>query len=92
MLEKLFEQFVPSVPSAKNQRVQPEAPYIKGVPPVPPVPSEKTETEIIAELEVETYPRHVTCWTPAGNSMAVLAKDAGHEAFLLMMNPPPLPV
>lgn len=46
--------------------------------------------EIIAELEAETYPRHVTCWTPAGNPMAVLAKDAEHETFLLMMNPPPL--
>lgn len=45
--------------------------------------------EIIAELEAETHPRHVTCYTPAGNPMAVLAKDAGHEAFLLMMNPPP---
>lgn len=53
---------------------------------------------IIAELQAEAandgrpiefiaYPRIVTSWTPAGNPMAVLAKDSEHEAFLLMMNP-----
>ena len=56
------------------------------------------KSQIIAELqseaandskptEVITYPRLVICWTPAGNPMAVLAKDAEHETFLLRMNP-----
>lgn len=50
--------------------------------PVKPIP-------IPDEAKDITYPRLVTCWTPAGNPMAVLAKDAGHEASLLKMNPKP---
>ncbi len=36
-----------------------------------------------------TYPRLVTCWTPAGNPMPILATGPEHEAFLLTMNPRP---
>jgi len=59
------------------------------------------KAEIIAELQAEaandsssteaiTYPRIVTCWTPAGNPLTILATDAEHEAFLLRMNPKPV--
>lgn len=94
MLEKLFEQFVPSVPSAKNQGVQPEPAYIKPVPRVPSVPPEKSETETIddvgsgIEAAVYIYPRFVICYTPNGKGLQVLAKDTETEAFLLRANPP----
>ncbi|MEQ1560404.1 MAG: hypothetical protein ABL933_15895 [Methyloglobulus sp.] len=35
------------------------------------------------------YPCHVTCYTPMGNPVKVMATDADHEAFLLEMNPKP---
>ncbi|WP_411727165.1 hypothetical protein [Methyloglobulus sp.] len=43
---------------------------------------------IVAALEAETYPKQVTCHTPNGKAMQVLAEDAEHGAFLLRMNPP----
>jgi len=48
------------------------------------------ETENDGKTEAITYPRIVTCWTPAGNPLPILATDAEHEAFLLRMNPRPV--
>jgi hypothetical protein len=55
--------------------------------------------EIIAELEAETaphlganpepYPKLTDCYTPNGGLIRLMAKDAGHEEFLLRMNPKP---
>jgi hypothetical protein len=39
--------------------------------------------------EAAAYPKPVTCHTPAGNPVQVLATDPGHEAFLLRVNPKP---
>lgn len=54
------------------------------------------KAEIMAELEAEAtnkakaaYPRYVTCWTPNGTALRVLADGEEHEAFLLKMNPEP---
>ncbi len=55
------------------------------------------KAEIIRELQAEAinepsstlYPRLVTCWTPDGNPISILAKNAEHEAFLIKMNPKP---
>ena len=50
--------------------------------------------EIIEQLKAEAeavitiYPRFVTCYTPNGKGLKVMAKDAEYEAFLLKMNPP----
>jgi hypothetical protein len=48
----------------------------------------KAETEAQAEAVITIYPRFVTCYTPNGKGLKVMAKDAEHEAFLLRMNPP----
>lgn len=38
--------------------------------------------------ELNTYPKHITVWTPAGEPVQVLAKDAAHGQFLITKNPP----
>jgi hypothetical protein len=49
----------------------------------------RTEAESQPEAVITIYPRFVTCYTPVGGEIRVMAKDAAHEGFLLMMNPKP---
>jgi hypothetical protein len=48
----------------------------------------RAETESQPEAVITIYPRFVTCYTPNGKGLKVMAKDAEHEAFLLRANPP----
>lgn len=48
----------------------------------------EAETESQPEAVITIYPGLVTCYTPNGKGLLVMAKDAEHEAFLLRMNPP----
>lgn len=48
----------------------------------------ESEKESQPEAVITIYPRFVTCYTPLGKGLQVMAKDAEHEAWLLRMNPP----
>lgn len=48
----------------------------------------RVEAESQAEAVITIYPRFVLCYTPNAVGLQVMAKDAGHEAFLFRMNPP----
>ena len=43
-----------------------------------------------AEPAVNAYPKPVTCFTPIGEPMQVMAKSKDHEQFLIKMNPKPV--
>ena len=47
----------------------------------------RAEAESQPQAVITIYPRFVTCYTPNGAGLKVMAKDAEHEAFLLGMNP-----
>ncbi|MEQ1739647.1 MAG: hypothetical protein ABL884_07045 [Methyloglobulus sp.] len=50
----------------------------------------RAEAESQPEAVITIYPRYVICYTPKGQGLRVMAKDAEHEAFLLRMNPKPV--
>ncbi len=49
----------------------------------------RAEAKSQPEAVITIYPRFVVCYTPNGQGLQVMAKDAEHEAFLLRINPKP---